>query len=93
MSEPPRIISVDDRVVQPRDLWAARPTQRYRGRGPRVEAEKAAERATGQLHGGVAEVVMEDLHFARVESSRSSHDGSTDLGRSCAHRTSVATSI
>jgi len=41
MSEPPRIISVDDHVLQPRHLWAARPSQRYRGGSPRVEAEKA----------------------------------------------------
>jgi len=41
MSEPPRITSVDDHVLQTRHLWAARPSQRYRGGSPTVEAEKA----------------------------------------------------
>lgn len=52
----------------------ARSEQRARARTAEI-----AERATGQLHGGVADVVMQDLHFARVESSRSSHV--THLGR------------
>ncbi len=37
MSELPRIISVDDHVVEPKDLWTSRLPARYRERGPRVE--------------------------------------------------------
>jgi predicted TIM-barrel fold metal-dependent hydrolase len=36
----PRIISVDDHVVEPPDLWANRLPSRYRDRGPRVMREK-----------------------------------------------------
>ena len=41
MSEIPRIISVDDHVVEPPDLWSARLPEKYRERGPRVERDKA----------------------------------------------------
>ncbi len=39
--EIPRIISVDDHVVEPPDLWTARLPARYRDRGPRVVRERA----------------------------------------------------
>ncbi|HEX7096965.1 MAG TPA: amidohydrolase family protein [Acidimicrobiales bacterium] len=39
--EIPRIISVDDHVVEPPDLWSSRLPQKYRDRGPRVVREKA----------------------------------------------------
>ena len=39
--EIPRIISVDDHVVEPPDLWSARLPEKYRDRGPRVVREKA----------------------------------------------------
>ena len=35
--EIPRIISVDDHVVEPPDLWTARLPEKYKGRGPRIE--------------------------------------------------------
>jgi len=41
MSEIPRIISVDDHVVEPPDLWSARLPASMRERGPRVVREKA----------------------------------------------------
>ena len=37
MSELPRIISVDDHIVEPPDLWMDRLPAKYRDRGPRVE--------------------------------------------------------
>ena len=37
----PRIISVDDHVVEPPDLWTARLPAKYRDRGPRVERDTA----------------------------------------------------
>src|SRR5690606_31140388 len=39
--EIPRIISVDDHVVEPPDLWSSRLPEMYRDRGPRVVREKA----------------------------------------------------
>ncbi|MBW2496272.1 MAG: amidohydrolase [Deltaproteobacteria bacterium] len=36
----PRIISVDDHVVEPPDLWTSRLPARYRDRGPRIERER-----------------------------------------------------
>jgi predicted TIM-barrel fold metal-dependent hydrolase len=39
--EIPRIISVDDHVVEPPDLWTNRLPEQFRDRGPRVVREKA----------------------------------------------------
>jgi predicted TIM-barrel fold metal-dependent hydrolase len=39
--EIPRIISVDDHVVEPPDLWTSRLPAAYRDRGPRIERDKA----------------------------------------------------
>ena len=41
MLDIPRIISVDDHVVEPPDLWTARITGTYADRAPRVERDKA----------------------------------------------------
>jgi hypothetical protein len=38
MTEPPLIISVDDHVVEPPDLWSSRLPARYQDRGPRITA-------------------------------------------------------
>jgi predicted TIM-barrel fold metal-dependent hydrolase len=38
--EIPRIISVDDHVVEPPDLWQSRLPERFRDRGPRIERKK-----------------------------------------------------
>ncbi len=46
MSDIPRIISVDDHVVEPPDLWTTRLPAKFRDRGPRVERKKV------QLHWG-----------------------------------------
>ena len=43
----PRIISVDDHVVEPPDLWTNRLPARYRDRGPRVERDTAVFHFTG----------------------------------------------
>ncbi|GIT46151.1 MAG: hypothetical protein Ct9H300mP12_07360 [Acidimicrobiales bacterium] len=37
----PRIISVDDHVVEPPDLWTTRLPAKYRDRGPRIERDTA----------------------------------------------------
>ena len=37
----PRIISVDDHVVEPPDLWTTRLPAEYRDRGPRIERDTA----------------------------------------------------
>ena len=44
LAELPRIISVDDHVLEPPDLWTSRLPAKYRERGPRIE------RAKGRFH-------------------------------------------
>ena len=41
MIEIPKIISVDDHVVEPPDLWVERLPAKYKDRGPRVERDRA----------------------------------------------------
>ena len=41
MIEIPKIISVDDHVVEPPDLWVERLPTKYKDRGPRVERDRA----------------------------------------------------
>ena len=43
----PRIISVDDHVVEPPDLWSARLPKKYLDRGPRIERHKVSMNITG----------------------------------------------
>jgi predicted TIM-barrel fold metal-dependent hydrolase len=43
----PMIISVDDHVVEPPDLWSARLPAKYQDRGPRVERDRAKFSFTG----------------------------------------------
>jgi predicted TIM-barrel fold metal-dependent hydrolase len=45
--EIPKIISVDDHVVEPPDLWTNRLPARYRDKGPRVERDSAKFHFTG----------------------------------------------
>ena len=40
MQDIPRIISVDDHVVEPPDLWSSRLPARYADRGPRIVRQK-----------------------------------------------------
>ena len=49
MSRIPRIVSVDDHVVEPPDVWSTRLPARFRDRGPRVVRERGrmAEEAFG----------------------------------------------
>jgi predicted TIM-barrel fold metal-dependent hydrolase len=44
----PAIISVDDHVVEPPDLWASRLPARWRDRGPRVERVRGKVRGNGR---------------------------------------------
>src|SRR4051794_12436131 len=48
------MISVDDHVVEPPDLWSARLPERWRDKGPRVRRIKA--RLAGQARGGFLKV-------------------------------------
>ena len=41
MTEIPRIISVDDHVIEPPDLWTSRLPAKYHETGPRVVRAKA----------------------------------------------------
>jgi predicted TIM-barrel fold metal-dependent hydrolase len=43
----PRIISVDDHVVEPPDLWTKRLPAKYQGKGPRVVRDRARFSFTG----------------------------------------------
>jgi hypothetical protein len=43
----PLIISVDDHVVEPPDLWSARLPAKYQDRGPRVVRDRAKFSFTG----------------------------------------------
>ena len=47
MAELPRIISVDDHVVEPPELWQSRLPARFRDRGPRIERKKLLRSAGG----------------------------------------------
>ena len=49
MVDLPRIISVDDHVVEPPDLWSSRLPARYQDTGPRV----VRDRAKFSFQGGV----------------------------------------
>ena len=47
-SEPPRIISVDDHVIEPPDLWSSRLPSKYADRGPHIVRQKMKQdRASG----------------------------------------------
>jgi len=50
MAELPKIISVDDHVVEPPGLWQERLPARYRDRGPRIERRRL-KRSTGGVGG------------------------------------------
>ncbi len=58
MSEIPRIISVDDHVVEPPDLWQDRLPAKHRERGPRVERMRVSQTAVGK--GGRSAAWRED---------------------------------
>ena len=59
MTDVPRIISVDDHVLEPPDLWASRLPARYRDRGPRVIRQRLTRQGGGR-GGSVAEWVESD---------------------------------
>ena len=52
MLEIPRIISVDDHVVEPPDLWQSRLPRRDRDRGPRIERKRLRFGGDGRGGGG-----------------------------------------
>src|ERR1700722_20591807 len=60
MLEIPRIISVDDHVVEPPDLWQSRLPARYLDRGPRVERKKISFAGDGKGGGGSSIGWVED---------------------------------
>ena len=43
MAELPKIISVDDHVIEPGDVWTSRLPKKYEGIGPRIQRQKIAE--------------------------------------------------
>ena len=47
MTDLPKIISVDDHVVEPPHLWQDRLPQRMRERGPRIERARWGDIALG----------------------------------------------
>jgi predicted TIM-barrel fold metal-dependent hydrolase len=56
----PRIISVDDHVLEPPDLWQSRLPARYLDRGPRVERKKIRFAGDGRGGGGSSIGWVED---------------------------------
>jgi predicted TIM-barrel fold metal-dependent hydrolase len=50
--EIPRIISVDDHVLEPPDLWSSRLPSRHRDRGPRIERQKLRRVGTQAVEAG-----------------------------------------
>jgi predicted TIM-barrel fold metal-dependent hydrolase len=48
MTDLPRIISVDDHVVEPPELWQERLPAKYRDRGPRVERMRVSQTLVGK---------------------------------------------
>ena len=46
MSEVPRIVSADDHVVEPPDVWTSRLPAKYRDVGPREGIQKLAHATT-----------------------------------------------
>ena len=61
----PRIISVDDHVVEPAHVWTTWLPERFRDRGPRVERRGVA----GMRHigGGAHEQVFDDHAPAKAD--------------------------
>jgi predicted TIM-barrel fold metal-dependent hydrolase len=60
MLEIPRIISVDDHVVEPPELWQSRLPARYRDRGPRIVRQKIRFAGDGRGGGGSSIGWVED---------------------------------
>ncbi len=60
MPEIPRIISVDDHVVEPPDLWQSRLARRDRDRGPRIERKRVRFGGDGRGGGGSSLGWIED---------------------------------
>jgi hypothetical protein len=54
MVEIPRIISVDDHVVEPPDLWTSRLPSRYAGRTPHIVRDRAKFSYLGGVHAVVS---------------------------------------
>ncbi len=57
MNEVPRIISVDDHVIEPADLWSSRLPSRYQDRGPRIVRQRMSQ---DQATGGVSSWKLDD---------------------------------
>ena len=57
MNDVPRIISVDDHVIEPADLWSSRLPSRYQDRGPRIVRQRMSQ---DQATGGVSSWKLDD---------------------------------
>jgi predicted TIM-barrel fold metal-dependent hydrolase len=66
MREVPRIISVDDHVVEPADIWTSRLPAKYRDIGPRVVRRKVAQTGGGTGGQSATWVESEDGAWADV---------------------------
>ncbi len=62
----PRIISVDDHVVEPPDLWSDRMPEKYRHRGPSVTREKGAAIPVEGMMSWVADDGLDGANWADV---------------------------
>jgi len=60
IKEVPRIISVDDHVLEPPDLWQPRLPANYREKGPRVERKRMKFAGDGKGGGGPSIAWVED---------------------------------
>lgn len=66
----PRIISVDDHVVEPPDLWSSRLPARYQDRGPRIVRERGnSDRAAGVMWTPSADGELADVWYYDGEAS------------------------
>ena len=64
--ELPRIISVDDHVLEPPDLWTSRLPARFRDRGPRVVRERGLLTRTDGSAGWIADADAPNSTWADV---------------------------
>jgi predicted TIM-barrel fold metal-dependent hydrolase len=66
MAELPKIISVDDHVVEPPELWQERLPAKYRERGPRIERRKLKRTAGGTGGANMGFVEADDGQWCDV---------------------------
>ena len=98
MSEIPKFISIDDHVIEPKDLWTSRLPAKYQGIGPRVERLPAGELALAGARyverpgtdGPLVDYwVYEDLHQSLKRAVAASGGATTPSCSSLPSQTSV----